>query len=101
MPSLKEVRNRITSVNSTKQITSAMKMVAASKLRKAQNSIITMRPYASKLRELLQDMSSSIEELDENVYSQDREPNKILIVSISSNKGLCGSFNAKCDQENQ
>lgn len=94
MPSLKEVRTRISSVNSTKQITSAMKMVAASKLRKAQNAILTMRPYASKLRELLQDLSASFDDLDENIYAEKREPEKILIISITSNKGLCGSFNA-------
>lgn len=94
MPSLKEVRTRISSVNSTKQITSAMKMVAASKLRKAQNAILTMRPYASKLRELLQDLSASFDDLDENIYAEEREPEKILIISVTSNKGLCGSFNA-------
>ncbi len=94
MPSLKEVRNRITSVQSTQQITSAMKMVAASKLRKAQNAILAMRPYASKLRELMQNLSSSFEDMDENVYADERKPENILIITITSNKGLCGSFNA-------
>lgn len=94
MPNLKEVRNRITSVKSTQQITSAMKMVAASKLRKAQNAILTMRPYAFKLRELLQDLSASIDSLDESVYSEERSPDKVLLIVVTSNKGLCGAFNA-------
>jgi len=94
MPSLKEVRTRIASVNSTKQITSAMKMVAASKLRRAQNAILTMRPYASKLRELLQQLSTNIDNPDDNVYAKARDPKKILIICITSNKGLCGAFNA-------
>jgi F-type H+-transporting ATPase subunit gamma len=93
MASLKEVRNRITSIKSTQQITSAMKMVAASKLRKAQNNILGMRPYASKLRELLQDLSGSIDSMEDNVYTQDRKADKVLIIAISSNKGLCGAFN--------
>lgn len=94
MPSLKEVRNRIASVKSTQQITSAMKLVAASKLRRAQNSILTMRPYASKLRELLQDLSASIGDIDENAYTREREPEKVLLIAVTSNKGLCGAFNA-------
>lgn len=93
MPSLKEVRNRIASVKSTQQITSAMKLVAASKLRKAQNAILTMRPYASKLRELLQDLSGSIGDPDENSYTEEREPERILLIAVTSNKGLCGAFN--------
>ncbi|MDZ7742615.1 MAG: ATP synthase F1 subunit gamma [Bacteroidota bacterium] len=94
MPSLKEVRNRIASVKSTQQITSAMKMVAASKLRRAQNNIHAMRPYASKLRELLEDLSGSIDSLDENVYTEERPAKKVLLVAVTSNKGLCGAFNA-------
>ncbi|MCF8387459.1 MAG: ATP synthase F1 subunit gamma [Bacteroidales bacterium] len=94
MPSLKEVRNRIASVKSTQQITSAMKMVAASKLRKAQNNILAMRPYASKLRELLQDLSSSIDNMEENEYTEERPAKKILLIAVTSNKGLCGAFNA-------
>ena len=94
MPSLKEVRTRIDSVKSTQQITSAMKMVSASKLRRAQNAILKLRPYASKLNEILQNLSTSIENSDENIYSQFRPEEKVLIISVSSNRGLCGAFNA-------
>jgi F-type H+-transporting ATPase subunit gamma len=94
MPNLKEVRTRIESVKSTQQITSAMKMVAASKLRKAQNAIIKLRPYASKLHEILQNLSKSIEDSEEHVYSEVREPENILLIIIASNRGLCGAFNA-------
>lgn len=94
MPSLKEVRLRIDSVKSTKQITSAMKMVSASKLRKAQNAILKMRPYASKLGEIMQNISASMEETTESIYTQKRDAEKILIVAIASNRGLCGPFNA-------
>jgi F-type H+-transporting ATPase subunit gamma len=94
MPSLKEVRLRIASVNSTKQITSAMKMVAASKLRRAQDSILKMRPYAAKLKEILQGVTVSMEQQDENIYAAKRHGGKVLIIPISSNRGLCGAFNA-------
>ena len=94
MANLKEVRSRIESVKSTQQITSAMKMVAASKLRKAQNAIVTMRPYAKKLQEIMQNVSSGVESKAENVYAVQRTPQKILIIAISSNRGLCGPFNA-------
>jgi len=94
MAGLKEVRIRIASVKSTQQITSAMKMVAASKLRRAQNSIIKLRPYAAKLREILQNLSGSIEDSNESIYSQIREPEKILLIVIASNRGLCGAFNS-------
>ncbi|MCX6284884.1 MAG: ATP synthase F1 subunit gamma [Bacteroidetes bacterium] len=94
MAGLKEVRIRIASVKSTQQITSAMKMVAASKLRKAQNSIIKLRPYAAKLRELLQNLSASIGDSGESIYSEQRTPEKILVIVISSNRGLCGAFNS-------
>jgi F-type H+-transporting ATPase subunit gamma len=93
MPSLKEVRTRITSIKSTQQITSAMKMVAASKLRKAQNAILQMRPYAAKLREILRNISNSLEDSDGSAYSQFREPGRVLLVIHSSNRGLCGAFN--------
>lgn len=99
MPSLKEVRTRIDSVKSTQQITSAMKMVSASKLRRAQNAILKMRPYASKLNEILQNLSMSIENSDEGVYSQVRAEEKILLISITSNRGLCGAFNANVIKE--
>lgn len=94
MPGLKEVRTRIASVKSTQQITNAMKMVAASKFRKAQTAIIKLRPYAAKLREILQNLSASIENSEENIFSQQRKPEKVLLVVITSNRGLCGAFNA-------
>lgn len=93
MANLKEIRTRITSVQSTMQITSAMKMVAAAKLRKAQNAVTTMRPYAAKLQEIMQDLSASLEGSNENVFTTDREPGKVLLVVITSNRGLCGAFN--------
>ncbi|MCX6276498.1 MAG: ATP synthase F1 subunit gamma [Bacteroidetes bacterium] len=94
MPGLKEVRIRIASVKSTQQITNAMKMVAASKLRKAQMAIIKLRPYAAKLRDILQNLSATIDNSDENIFSQERKPEKILLVVIASNRGLCGAFNS-------
>ncbi len=92
MPSLKEIRNRITSVGSTMQITSAMKMVSAAKLKRAQDAITQMRPYAGKLQEILENLSASLD-LSENAYSEKREVNNVLIVGITSNRGLCGGFN--------
>lgn len=97
MANLKEVRTRIESVNSTKQITSAMKMVAASKLRKAQNSIMALRPYADKFSEILERIMSSCQQLKAN--SQQPTANNILIIPLSSNKGLCGTFNANVIRE--
>jgi len=94
MPSLKEVRTRITSVKSTQQITSAMKMVAASKLRRAQMAIVNMRPYAGKLNEILQNVSSSLDSSEENIYGEVRPLNKVLLIAVTSNRGLCGAFNA-------
>lgn len=92
MPNLKEVRNRITSVNSTKQITSAMKMVSAAKLRRAQDAIVQMRPYAEKLQEILSNVSGSLD-TSENAFSSNREVKNVLIIAITSNRGLCGAFN--------
>lgn len=95
MPSLKEVKNRITSVVSTQQITKAMKMVAAAKLRRSQERIIQMRPFAQKLNALLKNLSAAQMNADgDNWYSVVREEKKILIVAISSDRGLCGSFNS-------
>lgn len=94
MASLKEVRTRIASVKSTRQITSAMKMVSASKLRRAQNAILSMRPYASKLHEIMQNLSHDLEGSNEGVWADDRGDHKVLIVPITSNRGLCGAFNA-------
>ena len=93
MANLKEIRTRIDSVNSTRQITSAMKMVSASKLRKSQNAIITMRPYAAKLQELVMNLSASMEETSDNKYAIQRAPERILLVPVTSNRGLCGAFN--------
>jgi len=93
MANLKEVRNRITSVTSTQQITKAMKMVSAAKLKRATNAIVQLRPYANKLRDILAQVSASVEGND-SPFTQDRLPNKVLVVVITSNRGLAGAFNA-------
>jgi len=94
MANLKELRSRIKSVSSTMQITSAMKMVSAAKLSKAQDAIQSMRPYSEKLTELLQSLSASLEGKQSSPYSEQREVNNVLVVSISSNRGLAGAFNS-------
>lgn len=94
MANLKEIRNRINSVSSTMQITSAMKMVSAAKLKKAQDAITAMRPYAEKLTELIQNISATLEENVTNVFVEQRPVNKVLLVVVTSNRGLCGAFNA-------
>ena len=94
MPNLKEVRLRIASVNSTQQITKAMKMVSAAKLRRAQNAIQQLRPYANKLRDILENLSATLEESDGGQYARVRPVNKVLIVAVSSNRGLAGAFNS-------
>ena len=94
MANLKEIRNRITSVSSTMQITSAMKMVSAAKLKKAQDAITAMRPYAEKLTELLQNLSSTLDGDVGGEFTTQREVNNVLLVAITSNRGLCGAFNA-------
>ncbi|WP_447635585.1 ATP synthase F1 subunit gamma [Flavobacterium microcysteis] len=99
MANLKEIRNRITSVSSTMQITSAMKMVSAAKLKKAQDAITAMRPYAEKLTELLQNVSASLDGESGGKYSDQRPVNKVLIVAITSNRGLCGAFNSNVVKE--
>ncbi|HAT69151.1 MULTISPECIES: ATP synthase F1 subunit gamma [Croceibacter] len=93
MANLKELRNRITSVSSTMQITSAMKMVSAAKLNKAQDAITKMRPYSNKLTELLQSLSATLDADSGSDYAEERQINKVLIVAISSNRGLAGAFN--------
>ncbi|HKJ48188.1 MAG TPA: ATP synthase F1 subunit gamma [Christiangramia sp.] len=93
MANLKELRSRITSVSSTMQITSAMKMVSAAKLSKAQDAITSMRPYAEKLTQLLQDLSATLDDDSGSKFAEEREVKKVLIVAISSNKGLAGAFN--------
>ena len=94
MANLKEIRNRITSIKSTMQITSAMKMVSAAKLKKAQDAIMAMRPYSSKLTELLQNLSATLDSDAGGAYATQREVSKVLIVAITSNRGLCGGFNS-------
>lgn len=99
MANLKEIRNRISSVQSTMQITSAMKMVSAAKLKKAQDAITAMRPYAEKLTELLQNLSATLEGNAGGAFAEQREVNKVLIVAVTSNRGLCGAFNANVIKE--
>lgn len=94
MANLKEIRNRISSISSTMQITSAMKMVSAAKLKKAQDAITAMRPYSSKLTELLQNLSATLDADAGGAYSTQRAVSKVLIVAITSNRGLCGGFNS-------
>ena len=99
MANLKEIRNRITSIGSTMQLTSAMKMVSAAKLKKAQDAITAMRPYSSKLTELLQSLSAALDSDEGGVYSKQREVKKVLLVIITSNRGLCGGFNSSIIKE--
>jgi F-type H+-transporting ATPase subunit gamma len=99
MANLKEIRNRITSVSSTMQITSAMKMVSAAKLKKAQDAITAMRPYAEKLTELLQNLSATLEGDAGGEFTTQREVKKVLVVAITSNRGLCGAFNSNVIKE--
>jgi F-type H+-transporting ATPase subunit gamma len=93
MANLKEVRNRIKSVTSTQQITKAMKMVSAAKLKRATNAIVQLRPYANKLKELLANLSASLED-GSSPFLEEREPKKVLVIVVSSNRGLAGAFNA-------
>lgn len=99
MANLKVIRGRMVSVKSTRQVTSAMKMVSAAKLRRAQEAIIRIRPYADKLHEILGSLSQSLESLEDNPYSAERGFNKILLVTINSNRGLCGGFNANVNKQ--
>lgn len=100
MANLKAIRIRIASVRSTRQITSAMKMVSAAKLRKAQDKIVRLRPYAGKLHEILVGLSQSLSESqEENIYGRKSEPEKILLVIVTSNRGLCGAFNSNVLKE--
>lgn len=94
MANLKDIRTRITSVGSTMQITSAMKLVSAAKLKRATDSIVQLRPYADKLRELLQNVSSTLEAEVGGALTEEREVNKVLLVVINSNRGLCGGYNS-------
>ena len=90
MPSIKEVKNRIGSVKSTQQLTKAMKMVAAAKLKKAQDKVLQLRPYSKKLNEILSNLSGSV---NNNLFVE-KDIKNVLVVIISSDKGLCGSFNS-------
>jgi F-type H+-transporting ATPase subunit gamma len=93
MADLKEIRTRISSVQKTKQVTAAMKMVSAAKLKKAQDAIVQIRPYADKLQEILSNLTGSLNP-DDNLYGVQRKDEKVLLVAITSNKGLCGAFNS-------
>jgi F-type H+-transporting ATPase subunit gamma len=100
MPNLKAIRIRIASVKSTKQITAAMKMVSAAKLRRAQDKIVRLRPYAYKLHDILVGLSQSLADSEiENVYGRVSDPEKVLIIVVTSNRGLCGAFNSNVIRE--
>ncbi|RXQ94995.1 ATP synthase F1 subunit gamma [Ancylomarina salipaludis] len=94
MANLKEIRTRISSVEKTKQVTAAMKMVSAAKLKKAQDAILQIRPYADKLQEILGSLSGSLSDSEDNIYGSERKAENVLLVAITSNKGLCGAFNS-------
>jgi F-type H+-transporting ATPase subunit gamma len=94
MAGLKEIRIRIASVKTTRQVTSAMKIVSAAKLKKAQDAIYQIRPYANKLHKILALLSASLESTDDSVYTKQLDPSKVLIVLVTSNRGLCGGFNS-------
>uniref|UniRef100_UPI0032179976 ATP synthase F1 subunit gamma n=1 Tax=uncultured Draconibacterium sp. TaxID=1573823 RepID=UPI0032179976 len=93
MAGLKDIRNRIASVKTTRQVTSAMKMVSAAKLKKAQDAILQIRPYADKMHQILTSLSASLENVEDSGYTQTRLPDRVLIILITSNRGLCGGFN--------
>ncbi|MDG1252874.1 MAG: ATP synthase F1 subunit gamma [Schleiferiaceae bacterium] len=93
MANLKELRNRIASVSSTMQITSAMKMVSAAKLKRSQDAIVQMRPYAQKLTTLMANVTATLD-ASENPYAQERPIQKVLIIAMTANRGLCGAFNS-------
>ena len=99
MAGLKEIRNRIASVKTTRQVTSAMKMVSAAKLKKAQDAIMQIRPYADKLHQILGSLSASLENIEDSVFTQAREPEKVLVVLVTSNRGLCGGFNTNISKK--
>jgi F-type H+-transporting ATPase subunit gamma len=99
MAGLKEIRIRIASVKTTRQVTSAMKIVSAAKLKKAQDAIYQIRPYANKLHVILTALSSSLENAEDSVYTQQRKPEKVLIVLVTSNKGLCGGLNTNISKK--
>src|SRR3546814_9479407 len=98
MANLEEVRNRITSVSSTQQITNAKKMVSAAKLKRATNAIVDLRPYANKLKDILSNLSASMEE-NSSRYLEARSPENVLLIVITSNRALAGAFNANVIKE--
>ena len=99
MASLKEIRNRIVSVQSTQKITGAMKLVSAAKLRRAQTAIIGLRPYSNKLNDILSNLSASVENSENSPLFAQRDLKKVLLIVITSNRGLCGSFNSSIIKE--
>ena len=99
MAGLKEIRTRIASVKTTRQVTSAMKMVSAAKLKRAQDAILQIRPYADKLHHILMTISASLKSSEDSIYTKPRDPEKVLIVLLSSNRGLCGGFNASISKK--
>ncbi len=99
MAGLKEIRTRISSVKTTRQVTSAMKMVSAAKLKKAQDAILQIRPYADKLHQILTSLSASLENFEDSVYTLNREPERVLVVLVTSNRGLCGGFNTNISKK--
>lgn len=99
MAGLKEIRTRIATVKTTRQVTSAMKMVSAAKLKRAQDAILQIRPYAEKLHQILMTISSNLENSEDSLYTQPRDPEKVLIVLMSSNRGLCGGFNVSISKK--
>ena len=99
MAGLKEIRTRIASVKTTRQVANAMKMVSAAKLKKAQDAILQIRPYAEKLHQILTSLSASLENAEDSIYTQNRDPEKILILLITSNRGLCGGFNSNISKK--
>jgi len=99
MANLKEIRGRITSISSTMQITRAMKMVSAAKLKKAQDAIVMLRPYSEKLQEIIQNVNSSSDPDQVSIYAQKREVKRILFIAVTSNRGLAGAFNSSIVKE--
>ncbi|MCW3806442.1 ATP synthase F1 subunit gamma [Plebeiibacterium marinum] len=99
MPSLKDIKTRIESVKTTRQVTSAMKMVSAAKLKKAQDDIVQIRPYVDKLNDIILDLVSSLDEDQKIALAEPREPDRVLVMMITSNRGLCGAFNSSIVKE--
>ncbi|AYO57631.1 ATP synthase F1 subunit gamma [Chryseobacterium sp. 6424] len=99
MANLKEIRGRITSISSTMQITSAMKMVSAAKLKKATDAIVMLRPYSEKLQEIIENVSSTTDLEGISTFTEEREVQKVLFIVVTSNKGLAGAFNSSVIKE--